>query len=110
MPDRAGGPLLVSDGLFGKQKVAKLSVERRIAAPDPLQDHRCVLFLFVAIVREYRLELVVFTGIDALVVPVDGFKLFHQRRDRTVHVARLVSQLFNCFVVSLICHRSLLVK
>ena len=74
-----------------KQVVLQLFVKPRIAPPYPFEHHGCVLFFFVAVVRENFREFFVLAGVDALVVPVNGFQLFHQRRDRAVHVAGLVA-------------------
>ena len=70
----------------GKQVVAQLLVHSRVFTADPLEHHRRVFFFLVAVVRKNSGKLFVLAGIDALVVPVDRFKLFHQRRNRAVHV------------------------
>ena len=54
--------------------------------------------LLVAVVREDLLELAVAGGVDALVVPIDGLQLLHERDDRAVVVDRLGPQLFGIFV------------
>jgi len=63
------------DRFVRKQIVFQLLVEAWIVATNPLQNHRGVFFFFIAIVSKNRFELIVFTGIDPLVVPINSLKL-----------------------------------
>ncbi len=70
--------LFVSDWLIGEQEVLQFLVKRWIFATYPFEHHRRVLFFLVPVVREDCCELRILRGIDALVVPVNGFEFFHQ--------------------------------
>ena len=78
--------------------------EVELLSANPFQHHRRVLFLFVAVVSQDGLELCVRARIDALVVPIHGFELLHQRRDRTVHVERGAGEQLPRFVKAFACH------
>ena len=65
--------------LGGEQIGAQVLVERRVAASEPLEGHRGVLFLLVAVVGEDVGQAGVGGGLDPLVVPVDGLELLAQR-------------------------------
>src|SRR5215468_1700957 len=81
--------LAADDGSLREEIGAQRLVELRIVAPDPLEGHRGVLLLFVAIVREDLFQRLVAGGVDPLIVPVDGLQLLAQRRESTVTVDRL---------------------
>ena len=82
----AGGGLPAHDGPLGEEVCSQHGVELGIAAAQPLERHRRVLLLLVAVVREDGPELLVFCRVDALVVPVDGFQLLAQRRGGAVAI------------------------
>src|SRR5262249_32148739 len=84
----AGG-LAAVDRPLREEVRAQPLVERHIVAPDPLEGHRGVLLLLVAIVRQDLLQRLVAGGVDPLIVPVDGLQLLAQRRESTVTVDRL---------------------
>ena len=52
-----------------------------IVATYPFERHRGMLFFLVAIVLEDGAELGARGGLGALVVPVDGLQLLHERND-----------------------------
>src|SRR5262249_43135237 len=81
--------LLGRDRALGEQVAAQLTVQRRVVAPQPLERHRRVLLLVVAVVLEDRPELVVGGCDRPLVVPVDRLELLHDRDGRAVTVDRL---------------------
>ena len=87
-------------GFLREQVVLQLLRQHGVVAADPFEDHGRVLLLLVAVVREDRLQLRVLAGIGALVVPVDRLEFLHQRDDRAVHVAGLVRQFLDGFVVA----------
>src|SRR4030067_2575736 len=69
----APGLVLAFEGnnrFVGKQIIAQLLVESRVAAANPLQHHRGVFLFLVTVVREDGAQLLVLAGIDPLVVPV----------------------------------------
>ena len=70
--------LFVSDWLAGEQEVLQFLVKRWIFVTYPFEHRRRVLFFLVPVVREDCCELPILRGIDALVVPVNGFEFFHQ--------------------------------
>ena len=72
--------------------------EAPIVASQPFQHHRGVFLLFIAIVREQSLEFGIGGGIDALVVPVDGFQFFHERRRRAMTIDGFRTQFLGVFV------------
>src|SRR5262249_46198271 len=84
-----GGGLAAGDRPLREEGRAQHLVEPHIVAPDPLEGHRGVLLLLVAIVRQDLLQRLVAGGVDPLVVPVDGLQLLAQRRESTVTVDRL---------------------
>ena len=65
-------------------------MEQRVAAPQPLQGHRCMLALVVAVVAEHRCERHVVGGLHPLVVPVDRLQLLGQRDDGPMTIDGLV--------------------
>ena len=69
-----------------------------IAAAQPFQRHRRVLLLLVAIVLEDGAQLGIAGRLGALVVPVDGLQLLHQRDDGAVLVDDLGPELAGVFV------------
>jgi hypothetical protein len=54
-----------------------------------------VLQFLVRVVQQDRLELGVVGVVGALIVPIDGLELFHQRRDGVVHLLGMVAQLLD---------------
>ena len=73
-------------------------VELGIVAAQPLQRHRRVLLLLVAIVLEDGAQFGIVGRLGALVVPVDGLKFLHQRDDGAMTVDDLGSQLAGILV------------
>src|SRR5260370_987196 len=67
----------------------QMPVHLGVPPPIPLQQHREVLFLLVAIVGQDLLELRVGRGVDPLVVPVGRLQLFLHGGQRAVLVLRL---------------------
>src|SRR5215468_2578993 len=67
--------LAADDGSLREEIGAERLVELLVVAPDPLEGHRGVLLLLVAIVREDLLQRLVAGSIDPLIVPVDGLQL-----------------------------------
>ena len=59
-----------------------------------------MLFFLISIVLKDGLEFYVFACIRALVVPIHGFQFFHQRNNRSMHVARFSGQLLYRFVIT----------
>jgi hypothetical protein len=51
-------------------------------------------------VLKNRLESGILAGIGPLVVPIDGFKLFHQRNNGAVHVAGFNGKFIDRFVIA----------
>lgn len=96
--------LSTGDRSFPKEETTQMLVELRILAADPLERHRGVLFLFVAVVGEDAGEIRVVGGVDPLRVPVDGLELFDERRDCAMHLARLGSQRLARFVEGRVRH------
>src|SRR3989344_4320133 len=90
----------MGNGLLGEQVVLQLPGERRILAPDPLQHHRRMFLFLIAIVRKDCLEFFILARIGTLVVPINGFQLFHQRHDGSVHVARFIGQFLDGLVIT----------
>jgi hypothetical protein len=81
------GPILeFEDRLVLEQIRTQLLVERLVVPAQPLEHHGGVLLLLVAVVGEDRAQLVIAGGGDALVVPVDGFELLHDRDDRAMAI------------------------
>src|SRR5690242_836827 len=64
-----------------------------------------MLFLFVAVVREHRLQFRTAGRLDALVVPVDRLQLLHDGRDRAMAVENLRSENFACLMQRFARHR-----
>ena len=66
---------------INRERIERLTAGHRRLGPvvpaQPLQHHGRVLLLLVAVVREQLFELLVVSGVDALVVPIDGLELFH---------------------------------
>ena len=83
----------LGDRLGGEQVGPQVGVEDRIVPAQPLEGHRGVLLLLVAIVREHCCQALVAGGGDPLVVPVDRLELLLDRRDRPVPVDRAGRQL-----------------
>ena len=84
------GRLLDRDDRAGGEQVgAQVLVEHRVLAAHPLEAHRGVLGLLVAVVREHRPQLGVARRVDALLVPVHGLELLHERDQPAVPVERL---------------------
>ncbi|NWG73298.1 MAG: hypothetical protein HXY24_01580 [Rubrivivax sp.] len=67
--------------LAAEDVVAQLVVEGAVVAADPLEQHRGVLLLLVAVVHEDGAKLRVLADVDALVAPVDRLQLLGQRLD-----------------------------
>ena len=72
--------------------------QSRIAAAQPFQRHRRVLLLLVAIVLEDGAQLGIAGRLGALVVPVDGLQLLHQRDDGAVLVDDFRAELAGVFM------------
>lgn len=68
-----------------------------------------MLLLLIAVVFQDGLERCVLADFRPLVVPIDGFQLFHERDDRAMHVARFGRQLFHRLVVTDTGHLLLLI-
>src|SRR3712207_293997 len=73
-------------------------VEDGVDAAQVFERHHGVLYLLVAVVREYAAELSVLRRLDALVVPVDGLKLLLQRLQRAREVQSLLAHLLVALV------------
>ena len=63
-----------------------MPVEDGVAAAEPLEGHRRVLFLFVAVVGEHLPEGGILGGVDPLVVPVDRGQFLHDGGNRPVAI------------------------
>src|SRR5690606_40842501 len=85
-----------------------LGVELRHPPANPFQHHGGVLDLLVAIVGKYAGKFAVLAGIDALLVPVHGLQLLHERGDGAMQVATGVAQFADRLVVTLARHARLL--
>ena len=86
--------------LVAEQAVLEFLGKLWIAASNPLQQHSRMLFFLVSIVFEDCLEFRVFAYISTLVVPINGFNLFHQRNNGSMHVARFRGQLLYRLVIT----------
>ena len=69
-----------------------------IVATYPFERHRGMLFFLVAIVLEDGAELGARGGLGALVVPVDGLQLLHDRGYGAMLVDRVGADLRGIFV------------
>ncbi len=94
------------DRAGGEQVGAQVLVELGVVAAEPLQRHRRVLLLLVAVVGEDGGELGVVGGVDALVVPVDRLQLLHDRHDRPMVVDRRRTELAVVLVQPFTGHRA----
>jgi hypothetical protein len=92
----------VSTGLYWEQIVFEFFIEGRILAANPFQHHCRMFFFLVAVMGEDCSQLVVSTCIDPLAIPVNRFKSFHQRDDRTMHIARFITDFGNGFVIAFV--------
>jgi hypothetical protein len=72
--------------------------EGGVIAAQPLNEHGRMLFLLVAIVREYAAQFVISRRFLSLAVPVDRFQLFHERDNGAVPVKRRNAKLFTVLV------------
>ena len=86
------------DRALGEQERLEMLRQGRIAAAQPFQRHRRVLLLLVAIVLEDGAQLGIARRLGALVVPVDGLELLHQRDDGAVLVDDFRAELAGVFV------------
>ena len=78
------------DRFFGEQEVFELLGEYWVFAPNPLQQHGCMLLFLVSIMLKDCLELRVLAYISSLIVPINGFQFLHQGHYCLVHVARFI--------------------
>ena len=76
----------VENRLLLKEIGAQVRRKVRMVAPQPLQDHRGVFDLLAHVMQQDGLELGVFSGIRALLIPVDRLQFLLQGDERTVHV------------------------
>src|SRR5690606_19212347 len=74
------------DRSFGEEVLTQMTIEDGIATAEPLENHRRVLLLLVAVVREDLLEVLIVRCVDPLRVPIDGLELLHQRANRAMAV------------------------
>src|SRR5579872_4615480 len=95
---------------FAEEILAQVRIEGRVAATQPLEHHRRVLLLLVAVMRKHGLEIVIGRGGDALVVPVDSLQFLHQRTDGAMLVDDLGAERLGVFVQGLARHSGVLSK
>ncbi len=84
-----------------------MPVEDGVAAPEPLERHRRLILLFVAVVSQDLAEGGVVGGVDPLVVPVDRGELLHDRGDGPVAVDGARREQLGGFVQPFAGHRIL---
>lgn len=92
----------MSNGLYWEQIVFECFIEGRILAANPFQHHCRMFFFLVAVMGEDCSQLFVSTCIDPLAIPVNRFKSFHQRDDRTMHIARFITEFGNGFMIAFV--------
>ena len=101
-PRRRG--LVAGDGTFAEQILTQFFVQPRHFAAQPLQYHSSVLDFFIPIVFQNLLEHRVLAGVGALLVPVNRFKLLHQRGNGPVDVHGFRGQGLEGFMQSFMRH------
>ena len=92
----------MSNGLFSEHIVFEFFIEGQILTANPFQHHCRMFFFLVAVMGEDCSQLFVSTCIDPLAIRVNRFKSFHRRDDRTMHIARFITEFGNGFVIAFV--------